>query len=305
MDGQRLMSPQTPAAVACDWHDWFAATRGRVDAAIAAEVRRLESVSDPHSRLAASVCYSLSRSGKRLRPVLVLESCRVCGAAEEAAWPAAVAVECIHTFSLIHDDLPAMDDDDLRRGQPTNHKVFGEAQAILAGDWLAAYPFALLTSRYPPAVSAKLVAALAAGTLGMIEGQAADVDNEERPPEAGLVDFIHERKTARLIEAACRMGAICAGSEAAGLGTYGIHLGLAFQITDDLLDVTSSTETLGKQAHKDAAAAKQTYPAVHGIDASRARARRQVELAIAALEEFGPGAERLRDLARYVLLRDR
>lgn len=295
-------------AVAADWPAWLDERRRRVDELFSNHLKVINRKGTPHSRLAAAVEYSITAGGKRVRPVLVLESCRVCGGSEEAAIPAALAVECVHTFSLIHDDLPAMDDDDLRRGVPTNHKVFGDALAILAGDWLMTHALALLASEnVPPDVSAALVRALAAGTLGMIEGQAADIESEGLDPDGELVKFIHVHKTAKLIEACCRMGALCAKARpeaVAAMAAYGYHLGLAFQIVDDLLDRTGSTEKTGKRVGKDADVSKQTYPAAFGIEPSRQRARRETAAALAALEPFDDRAARLRDLARYVIARD-
>ena len=223
--------------------------------------------------------------------------------------PSAVAAECVHVFSLIHDDLPAMDDDDLRRGQPTNHKVFGEAVAILAGDALLALAFEII-ARYTPdkAVVPELVAELAGATgwCGIIGGQTADVLGESQPPERELVEYIDLHKTARLFEGCCRMGAVVAGADQhqlEALGRFGRHFGTAFQIADDLLDLTSTEQQMGKRVGKDLAAGKQTYPRVAGIEASRRVAHEQVELAIAALESFGESADDLRDLARYILVR--
>jgi geranylgeranyl diphosphate synthase type II len=291
-----------------DWRDWYESLRERADQAMCTRLESCLEKVGPHSRLAEAVRYSMTLPGKRFRPVLTLESCRVCGGDEERAVAAAVALECIHTFSLIHDDLPAMDDDELRRGKPCNHKVYGEACAILAGDWLAVQPFALLAAEYPPELAVALQRTLAVGTLAMIEGQAADVAGEQRPTDAQLLEYIHLHKTAKLIETACRLGALCAGASPAALealGNYGRRLGLAFQIIDDLLDATGSTATLGKRAGKDAAAGKQTYPAAHGLEASRAAARREYLAARDALQMFGPAADRLRQLAEYVIARDR
>jgi len=298
-----------PRGVSADFSAWLARSRQEVDDALAAHAKELEPVMGPHSRLPAAVAYSVQAGGKRVRPILVLETCRVCGGRTEAAWPAALAVECVHTFSLIHDDLPAMDDDDTRRGVPTSHKVFGEALAILAGDWLLAHAFALLVSdRYDHKILANLAHTLATGTQCMIEGQAADIEGENRPPDHDLVQYIHGHKTAALVETCCRLGAACAGASgdaAAAMGRYGRHLGLGFQITDDLLDATGSMEQVGKRVGKDAAAAKQTYPAAVGVAESEAQARREVELALKALEPFGSRADRLRDLASFVVQRDR
>jgi geranylgeranyl diphosphate synthase type II len=217
-------------------------------------------------------------------------------------------MELVHTFSLIHDDLPAMDNDDTRRGQPTNHKVFGEGLAVLAGDWLVVQAFSLLTSdRYDRALMPGLVRALADGTKWMIEGQGADLAGEGQPASRELVQYIHRHKTATLIETCCRLGALCAGASsdaAVALARYGRHLGLAFQIADDLLDATGSPEQMGKRVGKDAVQAKQTYPAAFGLEESQAQARVEVDAALAALDSFGGRADRLRDLARYVIRRD-
>ncbi len=301
--------PSIGAAAADEWEGWFDNQRRRVDARISSHLKALKRQLRPHSRLLESVEYSLAGGGKRLRPVLILEVCRVCGGAEEAAWPAALAVECVHTFSLIHDDLPAMDDDDLRRGKPTSHKVFGEAVAILTGDWLVAHAFDLLASKeVDPKIAPELVRALARGSRDMIVGQGADIAGERRPSDPALVEFIHQHKTARLLKAACEMGAVCgraAADELKSMRQYGEHLGLAFQIADDLLDCTGSTVGLGKRAGKDADESKQTYPAAFGVAESRRRAHDHVEAAIAALQPFGTRADRLRHLAWYVIGRSR
>ncbi len=182
---QEVQTTQTVAALrvpGAEFASWLDRRRQEADDALAAHLKEQEPQMGPHSRLPAAVLYSVKVGGKRLRPILVLETCRVCGGRSEAAWPAALAVECIHTFSLVHDDLPAMDNDDTRRGQPTCHKVFGEAVAILAGDWLTAHAFALLASdRYDPKALAALVQELAQGTQWMVEGQGADIEGEGRP----------------------------------------------------------------------------------------------------------------------------
>ena len=222
--------------------------------------------------------------------------------------PAAIAVECIHTFSLIHDDLPALDNDELRRGQPCNHKIFGDGQALLAGDWLAAYALVLPIMEYHSELAMVLSRTLAQAELDMIAGQAADVDGENRAADMELVEYIHRHKTARLIEAACRMGGLCAKAseeQLAALERFGRHLGLAFQITDDLLDVTGSSNAMGKHVGKDATVAKQTYPAASGIEQSRVRARQETAAALKALEPLGPHAEHLGALAEYVVVRER
>ncbi len=312
-------SPRPPASgepdpagfpgVPAEWRAWLDRRRRQIDEAISKHLNVLKGRHEPHSPLLESVEYSLQQGGKRLRPVLVVESCLICGGAEALALPPAVAIECVHTFSLIHDDLPAMDDDDLRRGRPTNHKVFGQAMAILAGDWLASHAFELLAGcGVEPAAAAEMTRALAAGTADMIVGQGADIAGEQRPTDAELVRFIHRHKTARLIETACVLGAIAARAEPArqeALALYGRHLGLAFQIADDLLDATGDAEKLGKRVGKDAGEAKQTYPAAHGIDESRRQAIREIAAACDALEPFGPAADNLRHLARFVVERDR
>ncbi len=302
-------NPDSNSTVSPAFQPWLARSREGVEAAISAHLGSLDAAIGPHSRLSAAVQYSVNVGGKRLRPILVLEVCRVCGGRTETAVPAALAMELVHTFSLIHDDLPAMDDDDLRRGQPTNHKVYGDALAILAGDWLVVNAFSLLAANDRcGAVLPVLVQALAGGTQHMIEGQAADVEGEGRAAAAELVEYIHQRKTAALIETCCRLGATCAGASAEVVGAlagYGRHLGLAFQISDDLLDATGSAEALGKRVGKDAIVAKQTYPAAFGLAESEARARQEVDAALRSLDLFGGQADRLRDLACYVIQRDR
>ncbi|MCH8806205.1 MAG: polyprenyl synthetase family protein [Planctomycetes bacterium] len=287
--------------------DWLGERVLRINAALETHIASRKSAHASHSRLLAAVEYSVAAGGKRLRPILVLETCAACGGDDTRAMPAALAVEFVHAFSLVHDDLPAMDDDDLRRGKPSNHKVYGEALAILAGDWLLAEAFGLLSSDRNGSLSAAYARALADGTLGMIEGQAADIEGQERDVSGSLVEFIHERKTARLIEACCRMGALCADAPPSlqeGLGRYGRHLGRAFQIADDLLDCTSSTEKLGKRTGKDANASKQTYPEAFGLEQSRARAEREINQALKAVAPLGAKGDRLQELARYVIARE-
>lgn len=305
---------------------WYDTQRQFIEIALTQHLNSLKTGVWANTRLLDSVQYSLTAGGKRLRPILVLEACRVCGGDEQLAIPAALAVECVHAFSLIHDDLPAMDDDDLRRGVPTNHKVFGEAHAILAGDWLVTHAFMLVAGvnsgsanvssasakrgsvDVSSASAAELVTALAAGTEAMIVGQVADIEGEQQPISPSRVRLIHENKTAALIEACCKMGAIAAVADdarIAAMSSYGRHLGLAFQIADDLLDETASTEDLGKRAGKDAGAAKQTYPAAFGSEESRKRARAEIDAASVALEIFGDRANRLKELAEFVIARDR
>jgi geranylgeranyl pyrophosphate synthase len=274
-------------------------------------------------RLIEAVEYSLMAGGKRLRPALVLECAAACGAADRPAPPsraalaAAGAVELIHTFSLVHDDLPAMDDDDLRRGRPTSHKVFGEAMAILAGDAMVAMAFEVLAKDADPAVAPALVAELASATgpAGMIGGQVLDMQAQgpqraRGAPTVEQLQALHRMKTGALLVASCRMGALAAGAGAGAkpqaadaVTAYGRHLGLAFQIVDDVLDVTSTPEQLGKATKKDAARGKTTYPGLIGLEASREEARRQLSAALEAVRGLGPAAEGLRSLARFVVER--
>ncbi len=265
------------------------------------------------SRLGEAMRYSLLAGGKRLRPYLVVECGKVCGGTEADALPAAVAIECVHTFSLVHDDLPAMDDDDLRRGRPTCHKVYGDGPATLVGDALLTLAFELLTGEgIEPRVSKAWVRELAdaVGWNGMIAGQADDIaiaSGEISATGRETVHNIHALKTARLLEASCRLGAIAAGADDKRLeavARFGHHLGLAFQITDDLLDVTSTAGAMGKDVAKDQAAGKLTYPAVVGVEGSRTAAAEVVQIALAALEVFGPDADELRGVAHFVVERD-
>jgi geranylgeranyl pyrophosphate synthase len=218
-------------------------------------------------------------------------------------------MELIHTFSLVHDDLPAMDDDDLRRGRPTNHKVFGEAMAILAGDAMVTLAFECIATVADPKLVPSLVRELAvnAGPAGMIGGQVLDIDGENKSLSLAELQQIHRMKTGALLTASCRMGALCAAAPAARLsaiGAFGRHLGLAFQIVDDLLDVTSTPEQLGKATNKDLDRGKNTYPSLLGLEGSRRAADEQVAAALAALTDFGPAADGLRAAARFVTSRN-
>lgn len=257
--------------------------------------------------------YSLFAGGKRVRPILCLAAAESLNGMPRALLPLACAFECIHTYSLIHDDLPAMDDDDLRRGKPTNHMVFGEAGAILAGDGLLTYAFELLSD---PALSAHIadgdrlrlihLVARAAGPLGMVGGQALDVAAEGQPVEFEALRFIHSCKTGALITAAIQAGAIIGGADEeqfAALTTYGRQVGLSFQIVDDLLNVVGTAKELGKAAGSDADRRKATYPAFFGVESTRARAEEAVQGAVSALAGFGPQADPLRELATYIYTR--
>ena len=261
--------------------------------------------------LREAIRYSLLAPGKRLRPTLVLLAAEACGGSIEAALPAACAVEMIHAYSLVHDDLPAMDDDDLRRGQPTCHKRFGEAMAILAGDALLTMAFEVLAGQIePPEVAAACCAALAeaAGPCGMVGGQADDMDG---PGTDGGIDrlvSIHSRKTGALIQVSLKLGALVAGADAGQLAAveeYGQRLGLAFQITDDLLDVRSDQATTGKRVAKDADRGKLTFPGLLGVQQSGRRAEQLITEACDALVPLGARADGLEALARYVLERNR
>jgi geranylgeranyl diphosphate synthase, type II len=254
--------------------------------------------------------YSLFAGGKRIRPVLCLEAVRAVAGDAEGAVTAACPLELIHTYSLIHDDLPALDNDDYRRGKLTNHKVFGDAMAILAGDALLTLAFQVLAELSAPTDrKVRLMAELstASGTVGgMIGGQVADLEGEGKPPDAALLESIHRAKTGALLRASLRMGAIYAGaSEAqyAALSCYGEHIGLAFQIVDDILDVEESSEALGKTAGKDAAQHKITFPAVYGLEASRTMAEAECGRAHQVLEPFGERAARLHELADLIVRR--
>jgi geranylgeranyl diphosphate synthase type II len=246
-----------------------------------------------------------------MRPVLCLAAAEACGGTEEAALPAACAVECVHTYSLVHDDLPCMDDDDLRRGRATSHRVFGEGVAVLAGDALLTQAFEILAAAKPTprhSIAAMIrELAVAAGSLQLIAGQVADLEGEGKRATRAQLRFIHERKTAAMIEASLRLGAMSANAtptKMAALTDFGRNLGLAFQVIDDILDVTQTSEKLGKSAGKDVAAEKATYPAVIGLEASKREARRLTEAAAQALRPFGARGRRLGAIADYLLARE-
>lgn len=264
----------------------------------------------PETRVVEAMRYSLFAGGKRLRPILCLAASEAVGGNLQAAMPAGCALEMIHTYSLIHDDLPAMDDDDLRRGKPTNHKVFGEAIAILAGDGLLTEAFVLLSdynSSLPErAVQVIGVIAEAASYRGMVGGQVVDILSQNKRADLETVQQMHSRKTAALIAAATESGALAGkGSEAqvAALARYGRAIGLAFQIADDILDIEGDTELLGKTTGADEARGKVTYPAVVGLERSRQAANGMVNDALTALEGFDDRANPLRSLANYIITR--
>jgi geranylgeranyl diphosphate synthase, type II len=254
--------------------------------------------------------YSVFAGGKRLRPILVMAGAEAVGGSAEQVMPTACAMELIHTYSLVHDDLPAMDNDDFRRGVPTNHKVFGEATAILAGDALLTLAFRLVADNVRQinrsALEVVVDIADAAGHSGMVAGQVADLEAEGRQVGAETVDYIHTHKTGALIRTSLRVGARLCGATAEQVHTLsvaGADLGLAFQIVDDILDVVASSEELGKTAGKDQIQQKATYPAIHGLEASRARARDLIDGADAALAALGTRAEPIRALGRFILER--
>lgn len=290
--------------------DVAAVLRGRAARVEQALAGCLERSGNAPPKLVEAIRYSLLAGGKRLRPALVLEwHAALIGSHEPnaSAIAAAVAIELIHTFSLVHDDLPAMDDDDLRRGRPTNHKVFGEAMAILAGDAMTAMAFGQIAEgaaeRHVAAMITEL--ARATGPLGMIGGQVIDIENENVELSLDSLSGLHAMKTGALLTAACRLGAIAADANAEALDratTYGRHLGLAFQIMDDVLDVTATSHQMGKATGKDAGAGKNTYPKLLGVDGSRALAHRELEAAAAAIATL-PHAVNLVALARFVVNR--
>jgi geranylgeranyl diphosphate synthase type II len=285
--------------------------RGMVDDALDVF---LPPADQPPSRLHESIRYSLFCGGKRLRPILVMAGAEVVGGDAASVIPVACAVECIHTFSLIHDDLPAIDDDTLRRGNPTNHVVYGEAMAILAGDALLALAFELIAECRGWAGPDRVLDALAmiaraSGTRGMVGGQVADLEYAGRDDlQESMVESIHARKTGALLLASLLAGARLCGATIAqeeALSCYGNKLGLAFQITDDILDLEGDEEKIGKPVGSDLKQDKATYPRVLGIPASRALARRAADEAAAALSIFDPAAaEPLLALATYMVERD-
>lgn len=256
--------------------------------------------------------YSMFAGGKRMRPALLLAAAAACGGKVADALPLACAVECIHTYSLIHDDLPAMDNDDYRRGKLTNHKVFGEAVAILAGDALLtqAFEVAMQAKGWPRYSHRALIheIAVAAGSRQLIAGQVADLEAEGKKISADDLKYIHERKTSALLCCATRLGGMsanCSAAELKALTDFGYHVGLAFQVIDDILDVTQTSETLGKTAGKDTKAQKATYPAIVGLAKSRKVAMELTDKAFLALKPFKGRAAALQALAEFLLERDR
>ncbi len=286
---------------------FFEEDRLSVDAALE---RLLPAETTEPSSIHTAMRYSVFAGGKRMRPILCLETARIFTADVTAALHPSSAIEFIHTYSLIHDDLPALDNDDLRRGKPTCHKKFGEAIAILAGDALLTLAFETIgATPVPPErrVAILTEVAAAAGTIyGMVGGQVADIEAEGKPVGPQMLEYIHRSKTAALIRASITAGALCAGAGAEDVGRlrrFGESIGWAFQVTDDILDVEESSAALGKTAGKDIAQQKATYPAVYGVQRSQEIA---IELARKAVDELAPysdRATRLREIAEYLVLR--
>ncbi|HEY7746895.1 MAG TPA: farnesyl diphosphate synthase [Desulfuromonadales bacterium] len=255
--------------------------------------------------------YSVFAGGKRIRPVLMIAACEAVGGDAERVLPAACAMEMIHTYSLIHDDLPAMDDDDFRRGRPTNHRVFGEAAAILAGDALLTEAFILLSdaqvnARVPAEIRCRVLHTIArcAGSQGMVGGQVVDMESEGKAVDLPTLQYIHTRKTGALILAAIQTGALLGGADEASLAAlsrYGEAAGLAFQIADDILDVVGDQTVIGKDVGSDQERGKATYVALLGLEEARVRARELRDLGVAALAPLGAPAEPLRRIAHYIV----
>jgi len=299
--------PTTPDASA--FAAWSRERQQRIEGVLES---LLPAADSPASRLASAMRYATLGGGKRMRPLLAYAASEVAGADPADVDSRAAAVELIHAYSLIHDDLAAMDDDDYRRGRLTNHKVFGEAMAILAGDGLLTHAFRLLADCWRPDLDGAVLRDVlvdlsdAAGSDGMVGGQVADLEAEGKKVGADVLDYIHLHKTAALIRASITVGARLSGAGGdtlRALAVAGRALGLAFQIVDDMLDVTATSAELGKTAGKDQAQQKATYPAVHGLAASRIRAEALTAEALAALAPLGAPAEPLRALARFIIER--
>jgi geranylgeranyl diphosphate synthase, type II len=287
----------------------------RTDAVNAALDKFLPSEKTKPATIHKAMRYSLFAGGKRMRPALLLAAAEVCGGSDADAMPLACAVECIHTYSLIHDDLPAMDNDDFRRGKPTNHKVFGEGIAVLAGDALLtqAFEIAAQCKKFPRYPHDKIILeiARASGSLQLIAGQVADLEGEGKTISESELKFIHERKTSALLGCSVRLGGMsanCTPAQLRALTDFGYHVGLAFQVIDDILDVTQTSEQLGKTAGKDVAVQKATYPAIVGLEKSRQIAAQLTEKAFSALSRvagFKGKAIALEALAEFLLKRDK
>ncbi len=300
MTPMAVAAPSLPATLA-EWSQAFDLCIGE----------RFDGIADAPSELVQAMRHTVLAPGKLLRPFLTDRCFRLAGGDGDAILPVCIAVECLHAFTLIHDDLPAIDDGEVRRGRPCNHKVFGEGLAILAGDALLAYGLELVCSaELSAAPTARIVQTLARaiGPAGVIGGEATDILSENQPGDLKLASYIHERKTASLFRACCECGAIAAAADEqvfSNLGVYGFHLGLAFQIADDLLDATASSEDTGKTSGGDAEKLKQSYPAIVGVEESRRLGEQAVARAVAALDDFGTEADELRSIAQFVVSRQR
>jgi geranylgeranyl diphosphate synthase, type II len=295
---------------AFDLKTYLSEKRGVVDAALHGYFPEPDGLT---SDLIAAMRYSLFAGGKRLRPILCMAGAEAVGGSADDVLPVACALEMIHTYSLIHDDLPIMDDDDLRRGKSTNHKVFGEPIALLAGDGLLTEAFSIMSSpemaeRVAPSslLRAIRIVARAAGHEGMVGGQAVDIQWEKKSPALELVRFIHTHKTGAMIAASVASGAVLAGADESlytTMAAYGEKIGLAFQISDDILDIEGDSETMGKRAGADEERGKMTYPATLGLDQSKRIQRELIQEAIDHLRELDERAEPLRRIAHYIVER--
>lgn len=295
-----------------DFKDYIRQRKAIIDTALD---RLLPRPGGPSGKVVEAMRYSVAAGGKRVRPILLMAGCDAVGGEHSKVLPAACALECVHTYSLIHDDLPAMDNDELRRGKPTCHKVFGEAVAILAGDGLLTCAFELMTHpEMRETIDARTlldvvsVFADAAGINGMVGGQTADILFEGKPVDAPTLSFIHSHKTGALIRASVEMGAMLGGgtpNQSEQLRRYGTALGLAFQVVDDLLDVVGDQEKIGKLVGSDLKNEKATYPALFGLDEAKKKTLELKEKALSFLADFGKEAEPLRAIATYVVERDR
>lgn len=291
-----------------DLKKWLKATQNRVDAELK---KQLPPANTRPTTLHKAMRYSIFAGGKRLRPIICLAAAEAIGGNTDAALIPACAVEIMHTYSLVHDDLPCMDDDDLRRGRPTSHVVFGEGIAVLTGDALLTESFAILTKTSPTErySAADYVTELATtgGSKHLIGGQILDLEGEGKSLNKQQLVRIHEAKTAALLTTSARLGAMTANASPEQLQAvtdFGYNLGLAFQVIDDILDVTQTTEQLGKTAGKDESVAKSTYPAILGLEKSRKEAARLTKKSLRALEPLGEKAARLQQVARYLLDRE-
>ncbi len=289
--------------------DYLEAKRASIESALD---RFLPPTTERPQMLHESLRYSVLAPGKRLRPTLVIAAAEAVGGTESAVMPTACALECIHVFSLIHDDLPCMDNDDYRRGRPTNHKVYGDALALLAGDALLALAFQLIAENVSLVPAERLLPTLrlvaeASGTWGMVGGQVVDMESQGQDITTDTLRYIHDHKTGALLTASVSAGATLAGAtvtQSAALKAYGAHIGLAFQIADDILDVTGDEQKIGKPVGSDEERDKATYPKLFGLEESRRRAHAEVDGALNSLVGFTAQADPLRAIARYIVERD-